>query len=566
VVQSRRTQFGKILCAGLLVVLSIACASERVLAQLETRGITKIPYSPFSVVSADFNRDGKLDIAVSGGALSVLLGNGDGTFQKPVIYSSQLGIPIAVGDFNGDGKLDLVRGGPGNAVSVFLGNGDGTFQAPLVSPATEAPTFIAVADFNHDHKLDLALIDPPYISVLLGNGDGTFQVPSDNSSFPDYPVWLAVGDFNNDHRPDVAVVGYFGSSTDVGVLLGNGDGTLQPSLTYPLNYPPVSLAAGDFNRDGNLDVAISIKFGGIAVLLGNGNGSFQPEVDYTLGESDVVAVDFNGDGKLDLVTAGVYLLLGNGDGTFGPAQLFPAGKSLGSMLIGDFNGDHKPDVIISDSILGEIAMLNTGVVNFSPSSPVSFPSQLIDTTSGAKTVKLTNNGATSLSINSIKVSGPFHTTDTCGAAVAAGTSCTISSTFSPVKPGLQQGLITIVDSASSKPQVVEVSGMGTALKLSPPALNFGRQKVHTTSPPQQITVTNESNTTVTFTTIAIGGKDSNDFAETQNCGSQLAGGASCMASVTFTPTKLGLRSAVAAFEVVGGANPDSVVLTGTGTN
>jgi hypothetical protein len=568
VVQPGRIQLSRVFCAGLLVVVCVACASDRALAQLETRSIAKIAGEPFNVVSGDFNRDGKLDIAVAGSSLWVLLGKGDGTFQAPVTYSYPLGVPIAVGDFNGDGKLDLVVGsalGSTNGVSVFLGNGDGTFQSPLLSSTTEFPTFIAVGDFNHDHKLDLVLIDPPYISILLGSGDGTFQAPIDNSSFPDYPVWLAVGDFNNDHRSDVAVVG-FGPSADVGVLLGNGDGALQPSLTYPLNYPPVSVATGDFNRDGNLDVAISIKFGGVAVLLGNGNGSFQPEVDYSLGESDVVVVDFNGDGKLDLVTAGVYLLLGNGDGTFEPAQLFPAGRSLGSMLVGDFNGDHKPDVIISDTTLGEITMLNTGVVNFSPSSPVSFPSQLIDTTSGPKTVTLTNRGSTSLSISSIKVSGPFRATDTCGGSVAAGASCTINATFSPLKPGLQQGLITIVDSASSKPQVIEVSGMGTALKLSPPALKFGRQKVHTTSPPQQITVTNEGSTTVTFTTIAIGGKDSNDFAETQNCGSQLNAGASCTASITFAPTKIGLRSAVAAFEVVGGANPDSVVLTGTGTN
>jgi len=121
------------------------------------------------------------------------------------------------------------------------------------------------------------------VSVFLGNGDGTFQAPSDNNSFPDYPVWLAVGDFNNDHRPDVVVVGYFGSSTDMGVLLGKGDGTLQASLTYPLNAPPNSVAAGDFNHDGNLDVAVAFRFGGIAVLLGDGNGAFQPEVDYSKG-------------------------------------------------------------------------------------------------------------------------------------------------------------------------------------------------------------------------------------------------------------------------------------------
>lgn len=279
-----------------------------------------------------------------------------------------------------------------------------------------------------------------------------------------------------------------------------------------------------------------------------------------------MVTDFNGDGKLDLVSAGVYLLLGNGDGTFQPATYYPVGRSFGSMLVGDFNGDHKLDVVMSDNILGEIMMLNTGAVNFSPSSPVSFPSQLINTTSCAKTVKLTNTGTTALSISSVKISGQFQSSNDCGNSVAAGASCIISVRFSPKTAGWRSGLVTIVDSASSRPQVIELAGLGTALKLSPKALAFGPQKVHTTSPPQQITVTNESNNAVTFTIIAIGGRDNNDFAETQNCGSQLGPGASCTASITFTPTKTGARSAVAAFEVAGGANPPSVVLTGTGTN
>ena len=120
------------------------------------------------MVSGDFNRDGKLDLAASGGGLWVMLGKGDGTFHEPVNCSSQLGVPLAVGDFNGDGNLDLVVGGQlggngsgGNTVNVLLGNGDGTFQAPLVSPITGLPTFLAVGDFNHDHKLDLVVIDDP---------------------------------------------------------------------------------------------------------------------------------------------------------------------------------------------------------------------------------------------------------------------------------------------------------------------------------------------------------------------------------------------------------------------
>jgi hypothetical protein len=545
-------------------------------AQLETRATTTIPGEVLNIVSGDFNSDGKLDIAVAGGGLWVLVGNGDGTFQRPVVYSYPLGVPIAVGDFNGDGKLDLVvtgalgDGGPsGNTVNVLLGNGDGTFQAPLVSPTTEFPTFVAVGDFNHDGKVDVVIIDPPYISVLLGNGDGTFQAPKDNSSFPDYPVWLVVGDFNNDHHPDVAVVGYFGSNIDMGVLLGNGDGTLRPSLTSPLNDTPYSIAAGDFNHDGNLDVAISDYFvpGDVVVQLGNGDGSFQSAVDYptTGAGGEVVAHDLNADGELDLVLGG-GVLFGNGDGTFGPIQLFPGAGS--PFVVGDFNGDRKPDVAgLIGKPSGVITLLNTGVVNFSPSSPMSFPSQLINTTSGPKTVQLTNRGTVALSITSIETSQPFQASNTCGGSVAAGASCTINLTFSPQKSGSQNGLVTLLDSASSKPQVIEVFGLGTALKLSPTTLNFGTQKIKTTSPPRTVTVTNEGSSTVTFNLIEVGGKDYADFRlESETCSPSLAAGASCTATLTFDPSKTGPRSADFVVTVYSGGAPVPVALTGTGTS
>ncbi len=569
-VQHRRIKFRKMFC-GLSVLLCAACACVPAAAQLETRSTTKVVSTAPSAVSGDFNGDGKLDLAVAGNGFSVLLGNGDGTFQKPVRYSYSLGIPIAVGDFNRDGKLDLIignaLGSANNGVSVFLGNGDGTFQAPLVSATSGLPTFLAVGDFNNDHKLDLVIIDDPgYVSVLLGNGDGTFQAPSDNNSFPG-PHWIAVGDFNNDHRLDVAVSGYSGGSMNWGILLGNGDGTLQPALNYPLDYAPGSIAAGDFNHDGNLDVVVGGYFepSDVAVYLGNGDGSFRPGTNYGPAGGGVLVVDFNTDGKLDLVTAGVYLLLGNGDGTFGSPELFPVGRSIWSMLVGDFNGDDRPDVVMGDSILGMITMLNTGVVNFSPSSPVSFASQLINTTSSPQAVELTNTGATTLSISSIKISGQFQTSNSCGNSVAPGASCAISITFSPKSAGQYSGLITIVDSASSKPQVIELSGSGTVVGVSPTSLSFGSQKVGTKSAPQVVTAVNHSGTQMLFEGIDIGGKDRNDFSETDHCtGRFIPPWGGCQVSVTFAPTKTGLRSGTLFLAAEGTVSPQPVVLTGNG--
>jgi hypothetical protein len=222
-------------------------------AQFEMRAINPFPSGAFAISTGDFNQDGKLDVVmITEDGFSVALGNGDGTFQKALTYDTQLFYSLAVADVNNDGKPDIVVANlVPSTVRVYLGNGDGTFQSPIDSNTTEGSYFVVVGDFNNDKKPDVAIIDPPFISVLLGNGDGTFQAPSDNDSFVG-GKWLAVGDFNNDHELDVIVAGQFGGSDSLGVLLGNGDGTLQDSLTYPLQYVPFGLAVGRLSRSGNV--------------------------------------------------------------------------------------------------------------------------------------------------------------------------------------------------------------------------------------------------------------------------------------------------------------------------
>jgi len=553
-------QLGKSACASALALTCLIASPA--FAQLETRSTTKTPGTAFQVVAEDFNGDGKLDLAVADGALSIFLGNGDGTFQKPINYSYRfLSTSIAAADFNGDGKMDVVVTDQNNAVDVFLGNGDGTFQAFQSFPTTQLPTFVAVGDFNNDKKVDLLVIDPPYVSVLLGNGDGTFQAPIDNGSFPVYLRAAAVADFNHDGKLDVVAVGLTGGTSDLGVFLGNGDGTLQAPLIQPTNYVPFSVAAGDFNKDGNMDVVVAE---GLGVFLGHGDGTFQSEVDYAAPSGSVAVADMNGDGKLDLVGGGVYELLGNGDGTFQPAQLYPGGGVW--QAIGDFNGDGKPDVAGSGDTYAVTTSLNTGVVVFSPSTLIGFPSQLVNTTSGPKTVKLTNTGTSALSIKSIKISGDFQTTNTCGVSVAAGASCTASVTFETSTAGSHQGLITLHDSATSKPQVIELFGVGTALTLSPASLNFGKVKWGKRSAPQQFTVTNLSSSPVSISSIGMGGRDSHDFPQTNNCEPQLAGNSNCIVTVTFAPTGTGPRNGLAYPVAPGASNPGNVGLTGTGTN
>lgn len=272
---------------------------------------TNVP-NPTALVLADLNGDGKLDLATTGSGVVVNLGNGDGTFQTPNAYTTDAApLGIAAIDLNGDGKLDLVTFNRlGGNISVLIGQGNGTFPthveyaggSPIDAFTTVPPV---VADLNGDGKLDVAVPDQfaQAVALFLGNGDGTFQT----SQLVGVGFALQsprAADLNGDGKVDL--LGSVRGQEKVALLLGNGGGTFQAPKLLATGAQPLGTIAVDFNVDGKPDIVTADRSGSITVLLGNGDGTFQPKVSFSSDPSGLkwmTAADLNGDGRPDLVAA-----------------------------------------------------------------------------------------------------------------------------------------------------------------------------------------------------------------------------------------------------------------------
>lgn len=335
-------------------------------------------HGALSLAIADLNADGVPDLAVASGDLGghdphdptiyppssvfIMLGNGDGTFDE-LSYTLGGGISVAIADLNADGRPDMVLGG---GVAVALGNGDGTFGSQANFPSGGG-SCVAIHDLNGDGRLDVAVAGGSSVSVLLGHGNGRL---GNAIGLGIVPRALAIADLNADGRLDLAAANGVG----VSVLLGIGDGTVGPASTIATGDVSWDVAVADLNADGRPDLAVANLYGQtVSVLLGYGDGTFGPKTDYS-GSSGVAIADLNADGKPDLVTATnsttagiISAFLGNGDGTFGPEADFVAGISPMSVAVADLNADGRPDAVVANYGSNTVSvLLGNGDGTFGP--------------------------------------------------------------------------------------------------------------------------------------------------------------------------------------------------------
>jgi hypothetical protein len=502
----------------------------------------------------------------SGGLIAVMLGNGDGSFQGPVSYGSG-GYPapeIAVKDVNGDGKPDLVVANAcpaeefcspylfmtpscpfgeictanNGVVGVLLGNGDGTFQAAVTYGSAGDAQSVAVADVNGDGKPDIVIYNYcgpgntcPY--GLPNNGQGTLSSP---------PTTVST----------------------VAVLLGNGDGTFQTAVTYPAGgYGQGMAVIADVNGDGKPDIVVSnesavlwngnsLSPGNVGVLLGNGDGTFQSVVNYESGgyyAGSLAVADMSGDSKPDLIVsnlsgtnsttsadaAAVGVLL-NTTGVAGPMlEIFPGGLTLSSSAVGIASTPQT--ITLTDTGSTAISITNIGLTGV-----------------GAAAFAQSNTCATTLAAGATCQINVTYTQAQAGSQTAA-VSITDNASGSPQ-------MVTLTGTIAAAPPPPPPAS-APAVSFSPSTVTFSGQYVGTSGLPRTVTITNTGTAPLIITNVAT---TAADFGLLSNCNIPMSSGISCTIGVFFDPTTGGMRTGTLTITDNAGNSPQTVALTGSGSD
>jgi hypothetical protein len=379
-----------------------------------------------------------------------------------------------------------------------------------------------VGDFNGDGNLDIVVADGNYSApgaayLLLGNGDGTFQPPGQAMGLGDLPGAISAADFNGDGNLDFVAANR--DNNFVSVFLGNGDGTFGARVDYGTGFGPNDIFLGDINGDGKVDIVTADYTNcDVQILLGKGDGTFTTGQQFTTNcDIGVTGADLDADGKLDLVTANlvtdtvsVYIGDGHGNFTFGYFLSMPGSPE--KVLVGDFNGDGTPDIATANANGGTSLFLGNPLGGFQ--NALTFPGE-----------------NQSQSLVAADFNGDSH--------------------------------LDLVLANRGTASITTL--LGSTLQVTPASLTYRVQTVGSTSPAQQITLTNLGAAPVSLGSIGVTGTNPSDFSFQTGCGASLAAGRSCTLRVKFTPTQGGTRTAAISIPNNSLGVSQTVALTGTGT-
>jgi hypothetical protein len=595
--------------------------------------------SPGALATGDFNGDGLIDLVVTdmtNNQLILLLGDGKGAFQTASITLGVSPMTLQVGDFNGDGKLDLVvTSGSGfpSTISILLGNGNGSFQNPIQASSPGTASAILAGDFNNDNNVDLAALDPldQLVVIFLGQGDGRlgrcvdYSLPASGGI-----AGAATADVNGDGKPDIVVAQFNQDGQAItgflAVLPGNGDGTFQAPLSsqepnigisqmIAANFTAdgkvdvatsdaggnggISLAAGDgngmfatavtsftgatglnvqaitggdFNKDGKLDLALvaldsSNTFSPLYSMISQGDSTFEKNFIYNIPyiSSSVTAADFNHDGNLDLAVAAtvanqVLVFLGRGDGTFQSPTIYNTGtRFTNNVNAADFNGDGNVDLAVGTE-QGVLFYPGKGDGTFQAPVLTAMPFSIVQ----ASTVLLAASkpGLTVLGNDKASVFIlPSNSDGTFRAPIPE------EATFYPrgYTAGDLNGdgsadliLFSSANTTVASTQTASVLLSTPTVSFSASKLDFGTVNVGVTSPTKAVSLTNQGNAPLTIGRISIDGS----FQQTNDCGSSLSIREGCALNVSFSPTADGLSTGTISFTDNASPQPQVLKLAG----
>jgi uncharacterized protein (TIGR03437 family) len=437
---------------------------------------------PFAVASADFNGDGRPDLAVvnlTPGSVSIFLNNGGTALTGPTNFPvGNSPFALTAADFNRDGRMDLaVANSESNTVSILRGDGAGSFGPANNVNVGSAPSALDAADFNLDGKPDLivANLNSGGASVLLGDGSGGFGSALSLSTGTGARAVL-VGDFNKDGKPDAAFANR--EQNVMSIFLGNGDGSFIAGNSYATGIEPLWLATGDFNLDGNPDLVSANRLSNSVTLwLGRGNGSFLNEGEFATegGPRSISVADFNLDGAPDLAvtsftTNSLIILLGNGGGGFGTPVKVGAGSGPTAATATDFNGDGRKDLITANlngtnlSLLLNICAAPLRAPNLEVTAAVLNFGEVALGQSKDLQVTARNTGTGTLTINALTSSNPRFTIVSPATPfnIATGAQQAVTVRFSPITTTPQKGSLTFSSNDPNRPalQVALLGGAG----------------------------------------------------------------------------------------------------------